>query len=66
MGKRNVASGNDVVAIQAGHIGGRSSKTAKPAADKNTEQVTTTNTRSGNARVGQQADSIDGGLDFRF
>ncbi|WP_089157932.1 hypothetical protein [Micromonospora sp. NBS 11-29] len=65
MGKRNVASGNDVVAVQAGHIGGRSSKTPKPPADNTTEQAgTIRNVRSGNARVGRQVDTITG--DFHF
>lgn len=59
---KNVASGNDRVDIQVGQVLGN--KTSKDSAPKDTGPVTTTNTRSGNARVGRQVDSISGDLNF--
>lgn len=65
MGKRNVADGNDRVAVQVGRI--------EPAGDRDrsgrdkaarTEAGATTNTRSGNATVGRQEDTITGGLNI--
>lgn len=59
---KNVASGNDRVAIQVGQV--LSSKAPKDSTPKDTGPVTTTNTRSGNARVGRQVDEIHGGLNL--
>lgn len=58
--KRNVASGNDHVAIQVGHATGR--RDSKPA--KDTTPTRTQNVRTGNARVGRQVDEIRGDLTF--
>ncbi|MFI7217893.1 hypothetical protein [Micromonospora maritima] len=64
--KRNVASGNDRVAVQAGQVHGR-----RDAGKKDTPKVDPTpgrseNVRSGNARVGRQVDVISGDLHIRF
>lgn len=62
MGKNitNRASGNDRTAVQAGSVTG--DKSSKPA--KTDTTVSVSNTRSGNARVGHQADEIRGGISF--
>ncbi|MFF0720443.1 hypothetical protein [Micromonospora sp. NPDC003816] len=65
--KRNVASGTDRVAVQAGQVHGR--RDTSKSADTTTAEtgpVRTENVRSGNARVGQQADVVTGGLHIRF
>ncbi|THJ74939.1 hypothetical protein [Candidatus Frankia alpina] len=65
---RNIASGNDNVPVQVGRVLGRSRSaqddaTPPPASTGQDDAPTTnTNIRSGNARVGRQADVIDGGL----
>ena len=60
MAKKNVASGNDVVAVQVGTVRGRS----RPAGSEEpkttpSRDTSVTNVRSGNAKVGVQADEID-------
>ncbi|MEH1017850.1 hypothetical protein V6U90_32910 [Micromonospora sp. CPCC 206060] len=64
--KRNVASGNDRVAIQVGQVTGRhdTGKTPEDTSTTNTGPVRTENTCTGNATVGRQADEIRGGLTF--
>ncbi|WP_018223925.1 hypothetical protein [Salinispora pacifica] len=59
MGKRNIASGNDRVAIQAGQIKG-----GKSESGDSRRSGESTNIRSGNARVGRQHDRIDGDLNI--
>jgi hypothetical protein len=60
VGKRNVATGTDQVAIQAGEIrGGKAAKAARPAA---AESGGSTNVRSGTATVGRQEDTITGDI----
>ncbi|MEU5549185.1 hypothetical protein ABZ738_05400 [Micromonospora sp. NPDC047793] len=63
MGNRNVASGNDHVAVQAGQVLGN--KTPKAARPEASEAGHTDNVRSGNATVGRQVDEIRGGLTIR-
>ncbi|WP_019872718.1 hypothetical protein [Salinispora oceanensis] len=65
MGKRNVASGNDRVAVQAGEVRGRKS-TQKAAPPIPAEKVESKSVRRGNATVGRQVDEIRGGLTIRF
>jgi hypothetical protein len=60
MPKKNVASGNDVVAVQVGTVRGRSksqTKSEKPKAAP-PKDAKANNVRSGNAQVGVQADEI--------
>lgn len=67
MAKKNVASGNDVVAVQIGTVHGKS-KNAKANKDQEptvpTESAKTKNIRSGDAQVGAQVDEIHGGIVF--
>lgn len=61
----NIASGNDRVAVQAGHVGGGSgeSEDTRPEMDQPADGGgTVTNIVTGNARVGVQADVINGDL----
>ena len=60
MGRKNTASGNDVVAVQAGTTK-RADKAPKQDREKTGPAV---NVRKGNARVGVQTDTITGGLHF--
>jgi hypothetical protein len=71
MGKKNetvnIAIGG-FTAVQAGQIGGKA-KPSKPApkkADKDASDGTTVNVRSGNAKVGRQADVITGDLHIKW
>lgn len=68
MGKRNVASGTDHVAIQVGQVTGRrdTGKTPKDTSTPDTTPGRTENIRTGNATVGRQTDEITGGLTIRF
>ena len=61
MAKKNVASGNDVVAVQVGTVRGRSrpAGSEEPKTTPSREDTSVTNVRSGNAKVGVQADEID-------
>jgi hypothetical protein len=61
MAKINRASGNDVIAVQVGEQRPASERPERPA-DTAETSGTTTNIRSGNARVGRQAGTITGGL----
>ncbi|MEW2379301.1 hypothetical protein AB0883_24820 [Micromonospora sp. NPDC047812] len=65
MGKRNVASGNDRVAVQAGEVTSRRD-TSKTPKDTDTKPARTENTVTGNARVGIQADTVTGPIRIRF
>jgi len=59
MGKVNIASGNDVVAFQVGHVNiNRPGKAAKPTNPQTTGSATVTNIRRGNAHVGVQAKEV--------
>jgi hypothetical protein len=66
--KRNVASGTDRVAVQVGQVHGRrdAGKTSKDTAKVDPTPGRSENVRSGNARVGRQADVISGDLHIRF
>ncbi|MEV4762561.1 hypothetical protein AB0J89_07980 [Micromonospora chokoriensis] len=66
--KKNVASGTDRVAVQAGQVHGRrdASKTSKDTPKTDPTPVRSENVRSGNARVGRQVDVISGDLHIRF
>jgi len=63
MGRTNIASGNDRVAVQVGRVtdeddGAAASERNEPSGGATTVE----NVRSGNARVRVQADEIHGGL----
>ncbi|MEU1751991.1 hypothetical protein ABZ436_04940 [Micromonospora matsumotoense] len=62
--KTNTASGTDRVAVQAGQIHGRTDTTKPTAPAADTAPGRTDNVRTGNARVGRQADVITGGLNL--
>jgi|HigsolmetaAR206D_1030411.scaffolds.fasta_scaffold05711_1 hypothetical protein len=68
MGRKNVAGGNDRVALQVGVVLGRRGKpatqpgSATPAGSAAPATTRVVNVRSGNARVGKQADVIAGDL----
>lgn len=64
MGKTNRTSSGDTP-IQVGHVGGKSTKPAKPTKPATPEEATTSNVRSGNAKVGKQVDAITGGITIR-
>lgn len=69
-GPVNVATGDDLIAVQVGQLGGPSGRGGEPVTDQHTgpeepSQGTTTNIRCGNARVGMQADVITGGITIR-
>lgn len=66
MAKKNVASGRDNVAVQAGTVYDGQSKTAEAEESKaaSAKDAKTSNVRSGNAKVGVQADEISGGISF--
>lgn len=74
MRRTNRASGNDVVAVQAGQIHGRrdtdtTPKDTTPPADSTDSTGGTGGTRntvSGNARVGFQADTVNGPIHIRM
>ena len=61
--RTNVASGDDVVAVQAGTVDSGESKAPKA---KGQAEGRTINVRSGNAKVGVQAEEIAGGISFRW
>ncbi|MER5420292.1 hypothetical protein [Streptosporangium roseum] len=68
MGKKNIAS-TGFTPVQVGRVvdGEKAKKPAKaekPA--KAADEGTVTNVRSGNAKVGRQADEIHGGLTIRM
>jgi hypothetical protein len=66
VGRFNVACGNDRVAVQ-GHVTGRSHRDQPDTApDPDTAPGETVNIRSGNARVGRQANTITGNLTIRM
>ncbi|HEX5740313.1 MAG TPA: hypothetical protein VFY17_02025 [Pilimelia sp.] len=65
MGRINRASGTDRVAVQVGEVK-PASKTSKPTPPTDTTPGRTENTRTGNARVGKQTDTVTGGLTIRF
>jgi hypothetical protein len=61
----NIADGDDRVAVQVGQVHGR--KSPKPAPEQVDDQPgRTENIRTGNARVGRQADVITGDLHISF
>ena len=63
--KKNVASGNDVVALQIGTVRGQSKNAKKdPEPTAPAENTKIKNVRSGDAHVGAQVDEIHGGLFF--
>jgi hypothetical protein len=69
MGKRaNIASGTDRIDVQVGYVTGRrdTGKTPKDTGTTDTTAGRTENIRTGNARVGRQADEITGSLHIRF
>jgi len=61
MAKKNVAKGNDRVAVQAGVV---HDKDKAPKSGKQARPEAVKNVRSGNATVGAQVDEIRGGLNF--
>ncbi len=61
---KNVASGNDRVAIQVGKVHGRSGDKPAPAAPA--ASGPSVNVRSGNARVGKQTDVVRGDVQIKF
>jgi hypothetical protein len=61
-GQTNIASGNDRIAIQVGHIGGGQVDDSEPDLEPADDDGRVVNIRSGNARVGMQVDTIEGGL----
>lgn len=65
MDRKNVASGNDRVAMQVGRVLGRPVKPAAPSGETAPSTSTVVNVRSGNAQVGEQTDVIVGGLHIR-
>lgn len=64
MAKKNVVSGRANVAVQVGTVHDRESKTAEAEESKaaSAKDAKNTNVRSGNAKVGVQADEITGGI----
>lgn len=64
MGRKNVADGNDRVAVQAGQVLGKKNPKADSPKTDTSKSGRTENVRSGNARVGRQVDEIRGGLSF--
>ena len=64
-GRVNIATGGDQVAVQAGQVGGRRGAGTPPASTQGGEPGRVVNVRAGNARVGVQADVIEG-LTIRF
>ncbi|WP_320069561.1 hypothetical protein [Micromonospora sp. RTGN7] len=68
MGRTNRASGNDRIDVQAGQIHGRSesSKPAKDTTKDDDKPGRSTNTVTGNARVGIQADTVTGPIRIQF
>jgi hypothetical protein len=61
MARKNIASGNDRVAVQAGRVtDGKPQKKSGKSTDE--EPGSVTNVCTGDARVGVQAHTITGGL----
>lgn len=67
---KNIASGDDRVAVQVGRVGGdpdasrKAKEKAEQARQKATKAVRGANVREGDATVGVQVDEVRGGLTF--
>lgn len=62
----NHASDGDQVAVQIGRAGGRRRRDEHQADDTAGRTVTNTNIATGNAKVGVQADTVEGVLIINF